>query len=113
MGGEGCRGFGNLIRRQRERGLDLSGGQQGLLDGFDAAEAAADRAGHGAAAGSQRSLMVAGQLDLEIDAAAGFFRSDGEDVFGLRNDSFVEREAVGEVFQVAGLAIITAWVEPR
>ncbi len=44
--------------------------------------------------------MVAGQLDLEIDAAAGFFPRDGEDVLWLRNDAFVEREAIGEVFQV-------------
>ncbi len=91
---------------------DARRGTRRLFEAFDAAQAAAGGAGHGAAARGVIALEIAGQPAAQFDAEIAFEDLDIAGVLRRCDQTFGEGEADREIFEIGRVAIITAWVEP-
>jgi hypothetical protein len=97
------RGHGrvDLFGRQAQgRVGDRRHGPQRLLEAVDPAEAAADRAGHGAAAGGEGFGAVPGEPHAGLDARAVLGDLEAFDLVRRRDDPLGDREAEGEVLEI-------------
>ena len=90
-------------RRKRKRRLTyIVHRTHRLLDGFDAAEAAADRPGEPPAPRLEARVGLVLQTDLDVDAGAEVLDLDRLDLLRRRNDTFGQREAEREILEIGG-----------
>ena len=72
------------------------------LEAVDAAQAAAGAAGQGAPPLLQRRHALGGDVELDLDAAADRLDLDVVDLRRLVDDVLGQREAAGEILEIAG-----------
>lgn len=92
----------NVVGFKRKLGLtNLVDRAHRFLDGFDAAQSAANRAGQAPASRLEARIGLVFQPDLDVDPGAMVLDLDRLDFVGQGDDAFSQREAQREILEIS------------